>query len=117
MDLWMLVFLLLIGIFMSWFPVRLTRNGVLYISGFVLYFLARSLGLLLTNADPAMVHVLDAAMLGVAIVCLVIWTVALRQTGEEVTVVTGHRWDPASVARLTGQLDAINARLIRFSRR
>src|SRR5579862_3803283 len=49
MDAWMLLFLLMIALFMSWFPVRLTRNGALYTGGFVLYFLARSLGLLLGN--------------------------------------------------------------------
>src|SRR5258706_7884862 len=52
MDLWMLLLLAIIVIFMAWFPVRLKRNGVLYIGGFVIYFLSRSTGLLMMNLAP-----------------------------------------------------------------
>ena len=117
MDAWMLLFLLMIALFMTWFPVHLTRNGFLYISGFVIYFLVRSLGLLLSNIAPALVSLMDTFMISIAVLCLLTWTFALRKKGEEITVVTGHRWDPLAMDRLTGQLDAINTRLIRFSRR
>src|SRR5580692_5403295 len=32
MDIWMLVVLMIICIFMAWFPVRMTRNGMLYVA-------------------------------------------------------------------------------------
>jgi hypothetical protein len=117
MDLWMLLFLLIIACFMAWFPIRLTRNSVLYIAGFVLYFSTRATGLLLTNLAPRLMVRIDAAMLSVAILCLITWTLALRQKGEETTVVIGHRWDPEAMDRLAGQLTAINSRLLRLSRR
>ncbi len=63
MDAWMLLFLLMITVFMVWFPVRLRRNAFLYIGGFVVYFLARSIGLLLSNAAPALVATLDNGMI------------------------------------------------------
>ena len=75
------------------------------------------MGLLLTNIAPVLVHLTDVFMMAVAILCLITWTLALRGEGEKITMVLGHRWDPAAMERLTGQLDAINARLIRLSRR
>ena len=117
MDAWLVIFLLLISLFMTWFPLRLKRNSVLYIAGFVVYFLTRSTGLLLTNLEPQERFLIDSVMITIASGCLLVWLVALRASGEQTMTVFGHRWDPASMARLTGQLDAINARLLRFSRR
>jgi hypothetical protein len=116
MDLWMLVFLILIRAFMTWFPVRITRNGALYIGGFAVYFLSRATGLLLTNIAPRFRSGLDLAMLGVSLACLVVWISSIRKDGEEATVVTGPRRDPASIAEAMGKLDAINARLTELSR-
>lgn len=118
MDVWLMIFLILISLFMTWFPVRLSRNRVLYITGFVLYFLSRSAGLLLINLEPQQWKTsIDTVMLALASACLLMWLVALKAAGEETMTVIGHRWDPASMDRLTGQLDAINATLVRFSRR
>ena len=41
---------------------------------------------------------------------------AERLEGEKVTTVVGHRWDPAAMDRVSGQLDAINASLMKLSR-
>jgi hypothetical protein len=117
MDLWMLFFLIAISVFMTWFPVRMTRNGALYIGGFAIYFLARATGLLAVNLAPDLKKTLDLAMLSVSFVCLAVWLVALRREGEQTTVTIGHGWNPEAMVRLTGQLDAINARLVRLSRR
>lgn len=117
MDLWMLLFLLMIAAFMTWFPVRLARNSFLYMAGFVLYFSTRSVGLLITNLAPRLIGWMDSIMLVVAILCLMTWTFALRRKDDETTVVIGHRWNPEAMDRLTGQLSAINDRLVRLSRR
>jgi len=117
MDAWLLIFLVMISVFIAWFPIRLKRNGGLYIAGFAVYFLSRVIGLLLTNWVPAWKDRLDGVMLGVGSACLLLWIAALRRQGEETTVVTGHRWDPAAMERLSAQLDAINARLLTSSRR
>lgn len=58
----MLLSLLIITIFVTWFPVRLTRNTILYITGFVLYFSVRAPELLLTNLTPRMVGRIDSIM-------------------------------------------------------
>jgi hypothetical protein len=117
MDIWMLVVLMIICIFMAWFPVRMTRNGMLYVAGFVVYFFCRATGLLLTNLAPRFQASFDIAMLSVSLTCLMIWLIALRHKGEEVTVVSGPRLDPARMRHLTQQLDAMNARLAEIARR
>lgn len=117
MDAWMLVFLLMISVFIFWFPVRMKRNGVLYISGFMVYFLARSVGLLLSNVAPKLIAQLDTTMLAAQLLCLVLWTLALQPAGERVVTVIGHRWDPTAADRLKDQLSAINAALLRLSGR
>lgn len=116
MDAWMLVFLLMIGIFMCWFPVRLKRNAFWYIGGFILYFLTRSTGLLLSNVVPALIFRLDNIMIATQIFCLLVWIVALRPAGEKITTTVGHRWDATAAGRLQSQLNTINAALLRFSR-
>lgn len=117
MNIWMLIFLLVIGVFMTWFPVRMTRNGALYVAGFAIYFLARASGLLLINLAPDSRVSLNLAMLSVSFACLMIWLFALRRKGEETTVVTGASRDPVRMQHLTRQLDAMNARLAEIARR
>jgi hypothetical protein len=117
MNVWMLAFVLMIGLFLSWFPVVLKRNGALYIAGFAIYFLARSAALLVVNLTPQWRARISDAMLVTTITCMLVWLFALTRRGEQVTTIVGHRWRPSEVARLTGQLDAINAKLLRLSRR
>jgi hypothetical protein len=117
MNIWMLIFLVVIGVFMTWFPVRMTRNGALYVAGFAIYFLSRAVGLLLINLAPDSQKSFNLAMLSVSFACLMVWLFALRRKGEETTVVTGASRDPARMQHLTRQLDAMNARLAAVARR
>jgi hypothetical protein len=117
MHLALLIFLTLVTAFMFWFPVRLTRNSILYITGFMAYFLAHSAAYLTLMFAPGLTRPAGLVMLGVTFACLLVWLVALRRAGEETTTVIGHRWDPAAMERLSGQLDAINTNLMRLSRR
>ena len=117
MDAWMAVFLLFISCFLAWFPVRLKRNVALYVGGFLAWFLARSSELLLINLMPE--RFIDTFSIGILLVelaCLMVWLVGLCPQGEEVTTLTGHRWNPGAMDRLTGQLGSINASLARLGR-
>lgn len=117
MDEWMLLFLIVIRVFMTWFPVRMTRNGAIYVAAFAIYFLARAAGLLLVNVVPDFSGRFDVLMLSISFVCLLAWLFALRREGEQITVVTSPRRDPARIRHLTQQLDAMNARLAEIARR
>jgi hypothetical protein len=118
MNTWMAIFLLLISCFIAWFPVRLKRNVALYIGGFVVWRLTRaSMLLMLNRVAPESRHPFSIGILLVELLCLLVWLVGLRPEGEELTTVTGHRWNPAEMERLTGQLGSINAGLARLGRR
>jgi hypothetical protein len=117
MDLWMLGFLLMTTVFIMWFPVRMKRNGAMYIGGFVIYFVSRSAGLLFRNLEPGWRQPIDNALAVASILCLTMWLFALTRRGEEVTTVLGHRWSLAETERLTAQLNEINVKLMELSRK
>jgi hypothetical protein len=116
-DFAVLLFLLLISGFMLWFPIRMKWNIALYLGGFMVFFIAQSFGLLMVNLLPrALFGVMSNIMLCVSLGCLLTWLFALRQDDRNTVAFVGHRWDPAAIGRLTGQLDQINAALLRFGR-
>jgi hypothetical protein len=111
MDLAVLVILVLMSVFLLWFPVRARRNAAICIAGFVVYYFQRWTGLLLVARWPHSRQLVSPILLGVSFLCLAGWVVLLKRQGEYSTVTTGHRWNPLEAARLTAQLDAINSRL------
>jgi len=117
MNFVILVFLLLISGLLLWFPIKVRRNIVVYIAGFVLYSASRSAGLLVSNLLPlAATRQVSTILLALTLFCLLIWIVGIRPEGELVTATPGYRRNPESVLRLSRQLDAINAALARFVR-
>jgi hypothetical protein len=117
MDSFVLVFLVLITLFMTWFPVRMKRNVALYVGGFILLFLSRSAYMLLLNVMSVRhLGTLNSGMQVISSTCLLVWLFTLGKEGEKTTTVVGHRWDPAAMDRMSGQLDAINASLMKLSR-
>ena len=117
MNFVILIFLLLISILLLWFPIKVRRNIVVYISGFLLFAAARSFGLLLANLLPQEFTVLvSTILLALTLLCLLIWIVGIRPEGERATATPGYRRDPEAMQRLSRQLDAINATLARFVR-
>ena len=115
MDSAVLLFLLLAVAFMLWFPLRISQNVAVFIGGFVTYFVSRWAFLLTLGMRPALVNDLNAAAMSLSLLCFVGWIALLRPEGESVSTVTGHRWNPEEMERLSRQLTAINARLERFS--
>jgi hypothetical protein len=118
LDFAILIFLLLITGLVIWFPLKVRRNIVLYISGFMVFYLSRTCGTLLANLlSPQFLNVINNALMSLSFCCLIGWLSSLRREGEDTTDVVGHRWNPAAIERLSDQLDAINATLVRFGRR
>ena len=68
-------------------------------------------------STTALVANMDNFMIATQIACLILWTFVLLPAGEKTSLEVGHRWDPAAAARLKDQLNAINAALLRMSRR
>jgi len=118
LDFTVLVVLLVISAFMLWFPVKLRRNIVFYIGGFAVFYFSRTFGLLTINLlPPGSLKVITNVLMCCSAGCLIAWLFGLRRENEDPTTVVGHRWNPAAMERLSGQLEAINATLVRFGRR
>ena len=111
-----LLFLLIVSALLLWFPIRVRRNMVVYIFGFVLFSAARSFGLLLYNLRPQNGRLISTILLGITLLCLLIWIVGIEPEGERVTATPGYRSNPETMQRLSRQLDSINAALARFVR-
>jgi hypothetical protein len=120
MDATMAIFLILISVFLAWFPLRMRRNVILYISGFIMWSLSRSALLLTINRffnNKQLISVSTTIQMSVALGCLLYWLIGLKREGEARTAVVGHLWNRAEADRLTQQLDAINAGLTRLRRK
>jgi hypothetical protein len=120
MDATMAIFLILISMFMAWFPVRMRRNVIVFIGGFILWALSRSAAVYIVNrwfSNPQIKHAFGIVQMGVDVACLTLWLFGLRREGEARTSVVGHLWNRAEAERLTEQLDAVNHELERLRRR
>lgn len=116
----MAAFLIVISIFLAWFPVRLRRNVIVYISGFIVWSLSRSAGLHFFNQNFANKQLREAygtAQILIGAGCLLYWLAAMRRQGEARTAVVGHLWNRQEAERLTEQLNAINDGLARLRRK
>jgi hypothetical protein len=116
----MAIFLILISIFMAWFPVRMRRNVIIYIGGFIVWSLARSAQLHLVNqrsGNRSINMLVTSIQLCIALGCLVLWLAGFKREGESRTAVVGHLWNRAEAEHLTKQLEAINNSLERLRRR
>ena len=117
MDFIIFIFLLLIAVLITWFPVELPRNIAISIGGFSVYYFARAAGLLAANLLPPRHYLtITHAALGASLFVFVIWSLVLRPERVGADSVAGHSWDPAALDRLSRQLDTINAALVRFGR-
>lgn len=117
MDFLILLFLLIVSALLLWFPIRVRRNIVVYISGFLLFSASRSCALLVSNLLPQSdTRLVSTVLLALTLTCLVIWITGLQPEGELVTATPGYRRNPETMQRLSHQLDSINAALARFVR-
>lgn len=117
MNFVILLFLLIFSALLVWFPIKVRRNIVVYISGFLLFSASRSIGLLLSNLlPPGDTRLVSTVLLALTLTCLVIWIIGLQPEGELVTATPGYRRNPETMQRLSHQLDSINAALSRFVR-
>lgn len=114
MDSTQLLFLVVMGMFLIWFPVEIRRNLQVYISGFVVYFAARWIVLVIRQYFKN--EWLNVASYAVTLVCIGFWIWAMQTAGEKEKTITGHRWNPEEMERLKLQLDEINDSLERLVR-
>lgn len=117
LDLALVVFILLILWFLSRYPIRLNRNVIVHTSVYSVFFFANSLGLVFwffkMNIKDAVVN---TSLMGIASICAVVWWIGLTKKGEEVQVQLPFL-GPGAEQRVLQQLDALNATLLKASRK
>lgn len=113
----LLVFLLLLTVFLSYFPVPLHRNAKIHAAVFSFYFFAKTVLLLFRNMFGAEIATQANLVLRlVSIICLLCWVSLLSKAGEQETVRSSWLSNPELEEKLTAQLDAINNTLLRSAK-
>lgn len=104
--------------FILWFPVEMPRNLAVFSVGFVVFFSAFT-GLLLAHTYWPNVNLqfLNLLQVFVLAACYAYWLLLIDRAGETRRVRVGHSWQPGSQQRMIGELEAMNAALLRASRR
>ena len=105
-------------VFILWFPVQMPKNLVIFSIGSVVFF-ATTTVLWLAHTYLPFFRLRSTSNLEVILhsACFAYWLILITRAGETKPVRIGHMWGPAEQKRLEGQLEAMNAALLRASRR
>jgi hypothetical protein len=109
-------FLVLILLFLTRYPVPLSRNVIVHAAVFSVYFTSNTL-ILLARAlfGLRFNETASGFLLAISVLCVYAWLLLLSPRGEEVRVQLPH-FGPEHEERILRQLDSINATLLRVSR-
>jgi hypothetical protein len=89
----LVLFIVLITVFLAYYPVPLRRNALVYTSGYVVYFISKTALLFLINLhQTASVRVFSTILLYVTLGCIVFWAIFLSRAGERGEVSVGSGW-------------------------
>jgi hypothetical protein len=100
--------------FLLWFPVEVSRNLIVFSTGFLVYFAAKT-ALSLTRSFWSLenLRLISNLIMFISGACFAYWAVFISRQGESVPVRIGHSWHKHEQERLIGQLEAMNAALLR----
>ena len=110
----LVLFILLILFFLSWYPISLSRNLVIHAVVCTVFLISVSMGYLVRNVQGAGVnHAVNVANLLVTIGCWAAWMLLLTGKGEGTRMVVRREWTAEEEKRLIDQLTAINSSLLK----
>jgi len=113
----LVIFILLILLFLSRYPVRLSRNVLVHTALYSFYFLSETVSTLLVSVFGLKVYTnVDLVRSGISSLCCFAWFFLLTRKGEEVETnvpLFGAEYE----RRALMQLEALNATLLRVSGR
>ncbi len=113
----MAALILLMSLFLAWYPVSLPRNVITHTILFGVYFLAKASVVLVRNLSSSYTSQPYTTVVSiVGSVCLLLWLLRLRPAGEAVLRVVGHQWNRADEEKLIRQLEQVNQALTRSAR-
>jgi len=104
--------------FLVWFPVEISKNLVVFTTGFLVYFVAKA-ALLLTRSvwSHESIRLMSNLILFISSACFAYWAVFISKQGEAVPIRIGHGWAAHDHERLVTQLEGMNTALLRASAR
>ena len=111
------IFIILILCFLSFFPVKLSRNVRMHALVFSTFFLSNTFVMLMRSLFG--MHLADEVnimLMSITVASLVAWLTLLRATGEDSGVARAPI-GPEHESRLLAHLDSLNAALLRTSGR
>ena len=113
----LVIFILLILFFLSWYPISLSRNLVIHTAVFALFLISASMGYLVKNVNGVEAHhAVNLVHLVITVGCWSAWMFFLTPQGEETKRVV-REWSGEEEKRLVDRLTAINASLVRATRK
>jgi hypothetical protein len=114
-DFALAIFLLLILLFLSRFPIKLSRNVLVHAAVYTIYFFSNTLAVFLRtffgivdSANTSLLYV------GGSCACLVAWLIFLTPSGETVKA-NFHTISPQREKNALRQLESLNATLLKVS--
>jgi len=115
-DCGMLVFLLVLLVWLTQYPVPLSRNLLIHSFTYTALFLSNSVGLFAQAFFGfELSRPVTLALTGVFGLCILMWLIFLSAKGEEIRVTVTH-FTPQHEERVLKQLEAVNQALLRLSR-
>lgn len=113
-----LLALVAILFFILWFPVQMPKNLAVFSVGLGVYFaVTTGSSLAWSFWSSTSLQVLDNVTMVVLSICYAYWAIFITADGECVPVRMGHSWHRGEQQKLIGQLEAMNASLLRAARR
>src|SRR5262245_56563875 len=117
LDFALLIFLLLILLILSRFPVKLSRNVVVHCVVYTAFFLSNSLGLFLRSLfGLAMAPSVSMVLLGVTAVSVLLWALFLDEKGEAQQVSVANL-GPEQEEHILTTLHTLDDTLLRSARK
>jgi hypothetical protein len=109
----LLVLVSIVG-FLLWFPVEVPRNLIVFSTGFLVYFAAKTV-LSLTRSfwSNENLRLMSNLIMFISGACFAYWAMFITRQGQTVPVRIGHTWHRREQEHLIGQLEAMNAALLR----
>ena len=114
----LVLFLLLILIFLTRYPVALSRNIIVHCIVYTIFFLGISMTILVRNViGQTFMREVNHVVLVLGSACYLVWIFFLTKAGEKRIMMLRHTWSEADEQRLIDQLNSINATLLRTARK
>ena len=111
------IFLFLLLAMIAWFTIPLSRNLLTHGTVYTAYFVANNVTALYWKGAKQAAYTSNVSKLSVGLVCLLCWVFFLTRRGEDrvSSLLLGR--NPLQEKRLLGQLENLNATLLRTARK